>query len=383
MWAKILACACLIGSFGFGVTNVYAKTFTGQAVIENGNIEKAKADARREAMRAFVESEVGTYINSKTEVVDYMVVRDRIVSNSDGYVLIKKVIKEKSMGDVFVVVLDLEAGKTPVEMAVADVKAQLQMVGDDSSRSGVDIAVYDDDIKATSYWGNYLAQTLIMNGYRASSNEVVNIFLADNINKLDDLRLNAELRRIGRQEREGNSLARGRLSLLRRAQPVKTGGYRAVAELTIQIIGYESSSVDVVSRYASVVSAHPDEAEKLAKEMVVRESVEILSQQTAQTIQREQGRGTVKTTLIFAGFVNKASERQIILNAIGKAGVRVVRKSFAADGSFRVFVTANDVNNVSELVNTVVGKLQPDYPQAIFVEDDGVGALKYIVRLRG
>lgn len=385
MLKQLLAVFCLVGvaGVGFTPTDVYARPFTGRAAIENGNIEKARLAARREAMREFVESEVGTYINSQTEMVNYMVVRDRVVSNSDGYVLVKKVISEKSLGDIYEITLDLEAGKTPVTMAIEDVKNQLHAMSEDSSRSGVDIAIYDDDAHKTSHWANYLAETLNMGGYRAEVNDAINAFLGDNINKMNDLQLNPKLRQMGRAERMGNSLVRGRVGLAKKATPVQGGGYKAIAKFTAQIIGYESNHVDAVSRFATAFDSEPGEAERLAKEMVVREAVDILSNQTATTIQREQGRGTVKTTLIFTGFANKGAESQKVLKILNQSSIRVVRNAFAGNG-FRVFVTYTGASNGSEVADIVIEKLHAaGYTQAYKEEAPGQGAIKYIVRLRG
>lgn len=376
--------ATMMMLFGFYNNLAYAKLFTGMAPIENGNIAKAKEDARKDAYRAFAESEVGTRVSASTEMVNYMVVRDRVVADSNAYVLTKGVIEEKSMGDVYKVVLDLEASDRPIEMAIEDVKTQIAKMSDNSSRSGVDIAIYDDDAKRTGDWANYLAETMNMYNYDAQSNDVISDFLGKNINRMNDLEMNSKLRQIGRSEDlRGNSLIRGRVALARKAEPV-SGGYRAVASFSAQIIGYENNSVDATTRYAIAVASTPEEAEKDAKEAVVREAVDIIANQTAKTIQREQGRGTIKTTLIFAGITNKGAESQRILQVIGSAGIRVVRNAFSPDGTFKVFVAATDFGNGSELADAVVTKLQGvGYSNAYKEEAQGIGAIKYVVKLRG
>ena len=67
-----------------------AEVVTGQAYIENGNLEKANADARKDAMRSFIESKLGVQVSSTTEVVNSMLTRDSIITKSDGYVLVKR-----------------------------------------------------------------------------------------------------------------------------------------------------------------------------------------------------------------------------------------------------------------------------------------------------
>lgn len=56
-------CALLLGS-GFCMPLANAQLVTGMAYIENGNVVKAKEAARREAMRSFVEQQVGVRVNA-------------------------------------------------------------------------------------------------------------------------------------------------------------------------------------------------------------------------------------------------------------------------------------------------------------------------------
>ena len=94
-----------------------AQMVTGMAYIENGNLVKARETARREAMRAFVEERIGVKVNAQSEMENFLLVRDRIVSKSEGFVVVKKVVSESNDGTYYTVVLDLEAGTKPIELA--------------------------------------------------------------------------------------------------------------------------------------------------------------------------------------------------------------------------------------------------------------------------
>ena len=64
----------------------FAEVVTGSAVIVNGNVNAAREAARQDAMRSYAERQVGVYVDSHTEVSLNMLISDRIVTDSRGYV---------------------------------------------------------------------------------------------------------------------------------------------------------------------------------------------------------------------------------------------------------------------------------------------------------
>lgn len=360
----------------------HAENVTGQAYVENGNIDKARQEARNDAMRSFVESRIGVNVRAESEMVDFLVVRDHVVSKSDGYVAVKRVVSESLQNDVLTIVLDLEAGNKPI--SVGDIKGLLQSVSDDSSRSGLDIAIVADDLRSSNKWSSYLAGSLASQGFRANRNDAVLMFLSKN-QGLNDFELNTRIRQIGRSERlDANSIVRGRVEILRRAELAAPGAYRAAAVLTCEIIGYESNTVDSVSYTAAAIAETPQEAESKACEKAISEGAAILAQHASATVQQETRGGmmNVKTVLTFSGINSPADERVIILDALGNAECRVVRSAFE-NGSLRVFVTSSSYANQGEMISAVLELLQPVYPSIINEEDASAGSLKYIIKLRG
>ena len=103
-----------------------AEIVEGQAAIIDGNIDKARFAARQDAMRSFVEAKVGVRVSSHTQVDMGLVVADRILTNSNGYVQIKRVVKEQQQGDVYTVQMDLEASSQMFQTAASDVEGRLQ-----------------------------------------------------------------------------------------------------------------------------------------------------------------------------------------------------------------------------------------------------------------
>lgn len=374
--------AALCSGLLFSAALAHAENVTGQAYVENGNIDKARQEARNDAMRSFVESRIGVNVRAESEMVDFLVVRDHVVSKSDGYVAVKRVVSESLQNDILTIVLDLEAGNKPI--VVGDIKGLLQSVSDDSSRSGLDIAIVADDLRSSNKWSSYLAGSLASQGFRANRNDAVLMFLSKN-QGLNDFELNTRIRQIGRSERlDANSIVRGRVELLRRGELAAPGAYRAVASLTCEIIGYESNTVDSVSYTAAAIAETPQEAETKAYEKAISEGAAILAQHASATVQQETRGGmmNVKTVLTFSGLNSPADERVIILDALGNAECRVVRSAFE-NGSLRVFVTSSSYANQGEMVNAVLELLRPVYPSIINEEDASAGSLKYIIKLRG
>ena len=86
----------------------------------DGDLDKARNNALKDAMRTLLEEKVGMYVRSNTEVDIGVVVTDKIVSRSTGYVQIKSIISEGVQGGVFVIKADLEANDTNIEVKYKD-----------------------------------------------------------------------------------------------------------------------------------------------------------------------------------------------------------------------------------------------------------------------
>lgn len=350
-----------------------AEVVTGQAYIENGNLEKANADARKDAMRSFIESKLGVQVSSTTEVVNSMLTRDSIITKSDGYVLVKKVVDEQRSGDIYKVTLDLEANTNLIQTAAADLPSQLQAIESDSSRSGINVAIVDEDARNTALWNDYFTGILKQQGFRAEVNDPVVLYLGQHLNAVDDLTLNTEIRRIGRTgDRMGaNAIIRGRIRMARPAEKVADRSYRAVAQVNCELIGYDTNSVDVSAGYYSYVASTPDEAEQLAKQTALRAAAEELGKQALLTNQQEYRGGVhnIKTTLVFNHITNKAAQRKQILDGLRNINCRIIRSAFTGPSTLQVYISATDYNTLEEVKEAVLEQLAPVFPNIIDAVD--------------
>ena len=382
MKKMLIAASCLtLLCAGWNLSPVQAEIVTGQAYIENGNLEKANTDARKDAMRTFIESKLGVKVSSTTEVVNSMLVRDSIVTQSDGYVLIKKVIDEKQNGNIYTVSLDLEANAKLIQSAAADLPSRLQALDSDSSRSGINVAIIDEDSRNTALWNDYFTGILKQEGFRAEVNDPVVLYLGQHLGQTDDLTLNTEIRRIGRtgDRMDANAIIRGRISLAQPAEKLAPGSYKAIAQINCELIGYDSNTVDVSSGYYPYVASTAAEAERKAKETALRSAAEELGKQALLTNQQEYRGGVhnLKTTLVFHHLTNKAVQRNQIIAGLRNVNCRVIRSAFTGPDTFQVFVSATDYNNLEELKEAILSHFSAQFPNIIdAVDDNQAGSTK-------
>ena len=375
----ILAAVLCLGAFPYSAN---AELVTGQAYIENGNIQKAKLDAKRDAMRTFVEKEVGVHIKASSEVVNSLLVRDSIIAKDNGYVLVKKVVDEKEEGELYTVVLDLEADKKQIQTQEADVHDRLMNIDETSSRYGLNVAIVDEDASQTAFWNDYFTGMLKMTGFRSQVNDAVVAYLGQNINRQDDLTLNAEIRRMGRlgDRMDANAIIRGRIRLVRPAEKIKSRAYRAVAQVNCELIGYDSNAVDVAAGYYTQVADMPEKAEQLAKEAALQAAAKKLGSESLKTVQQEFRDG-IKMTFVFQPITDKMTQRRKILDGLTHANCEIIRSSFVR-GTLQVYVSSAEYNSLEELKEAVMRQLTPSFPQLTEADDGGqYGSTKLIFNI--
>lgn len=368
-----------------GVANLCnAQQATGQAYIENNNLLKAREEARRDALRSFVEEKIGVHVKANSEVENFLLVRDHITAHSEGYVVVKRIVSERITGEYLVLVLDLEVGNKPLELAEQEVKTQLANLDRNSSRGSMDIAMVGEDANETTNWNNYMVAALKKKGFaRIKSNNLVLAYLKDNL-ATNKLQLYADLRKIGKGNGTSKSILRGSVKTINRGTLVAPGSYKATAQVSLEIIGYESDNIDALSRYATAVGWSKEEAEIRAKGKALDEAAEELAQQASVTVQYEEqgGRREIELSLIFPDAYNRTVDEKIILQALEASECEIDRSVFATDGSFRVAIYSKGYEKVNDLLRRVEEELRKNYPQAGREANENSGDSKVVVRLR-
>ena len=78
------------------------------ASVEATGEGPSKQQALAMAMRRAVEQDVGVFVNSSTAVVDSMLVDDKILSHSSGYVTGYKILRENQIGDAYTITISAQ-----------------------------------------------------------------------------------------------------------------------------------------------------------------------------------------------------------------------------------------------------------------------------------
>ena len=335
-----------------------AEVVEGQAVIGSAGVEAALEAAKHDAMRNYVEQQVGVKVSATTEVEMGRVVRDNIVAHSDGYVQIKQIVSQEILGDIAVVRVDLEASPVMLDTAIRDVKSRLEMLSSTSNSYGVAVAItgFDENgnPKNNSYLNNLVAMKMQDKGFITVSADAVRAYMEAHPN-MEDMGVSAEVRRIGRNTRtEENSLLRGSLST---KEAIRESGYFKVKVLgQFELVGYDSNLQSNYAEYFTAVDKNLVEAERKAEEMAVAAAVDVLGQKalkTEQTVNRG-GEKHLKLTFNFAGIADRNLQRQAVLDGLQQAHCRVLRSSFNNAGMFKVFVDATGYETTADLQDEVL-----------------------------
>ena len=360
-----------------------ATVVKGYASIMNGDVAGAKAEAKRQAMRELVEQVAGVKIQSTVEVSMNMLVRDEILSKSEGYVTINKIIKEEVRGDVFYIELDATASTEKIRSTATDLRSKVEAnVNDSNSRGGILTAVVLRDRGRYSYdpeISDYVNSKLKSVGFYAVGNDAVTKYL---IAHGDDPDVRIQARVTARNNRtEENALLRGVLAI-EEVNRANGGLYEAVAKASFEMIGLDSNSVDVFSKYFKAVGTSERDAIEQAKERATEEAMKSIAMQALETVQQEKQGGVtnIKTTIVFDGITDYTNQFPAIKAALAKANCKIVRVTRPSPTKLSFFISTDSYSNVGELQMTLAESI----PGLEITEDpNAVGASKIQLLFKG
>ena len=119
IWQALVLAGVLLAFCGelFAAQSV---TAVGRAEITGSNKDGARSNALANAFRDAVESGIGVWVQSQTEVKDAALVRDQILTRAQGYVTDHEIVKEKVEGNTLVVTI---RANVAVDQIGADIKS--------------------------------------------------------------------------------------------------------------------------------------------------------------------------------------------------------------------------------------------------------------------
>lgn len=331
-----------------------AEVVTGYAAITNGNIDSAREQARQNAMRAFVEKEVGVQISSQMDVSMGMVVRDRISKESNGYVKLNRVIDEHEEGGIFVSTIDITASDSLIHIDLRDVKRSLERLSEDSTYSGVAVAISGRDengrVEDLSRINYYVQDKFQEAGFRTVVNDTVRSYM-DRTTDFSNLSVGAEIRRIARTNREAeeNALVRGTFSTVN----VRPAGSRYIATVnaSFELVGLDSNYSASFSDYFAAVGHDRYDAIANAEEIAARTAAENLGRKALEyeQIKHRSANNIIKTTLVISGISNSDPRSEDILQSLEGLRCKIIRSSFNSRGQFVVAISTSGYSSLEDL----------------------------------
>lgn len=354
--AAICWAICLTCSAGVLLqpANCYAEVVEGFAPIVNGDVETARQKARKYAMRSYVESKVGVHVESNTTVDMGLVISDRIVTDSKGYVQIKKVISEKQQGSLYVVKLDLEADDTVIETKYKEdaAKAMGALDVNTDSRRAASMAIIHvgldgrnvKDEQATVSMQEYMED---MNVQTVQNDELMNYMLKMPDATLADLRKKAIATNY-----EAGSILTGRIKDI--SVNKVEGGYVAEVEAYYLFAGLHNNYSNSYSDYFQEFGRTPHDALRTAHATAANKASEKLTKSALKVMQVESK--SLNASLEFRHLSDKINQSRAIKTLLKNMGCRILKAGFAPDGSYRVRVLNSDYNLSTEFADAVVDK---------------------------
>lgn len=307
----IICLICLMGVFS-QPSKCSAEIIEAMAEIKGGNVSNARDEAMRNGMREFVESKVGIFIDSTTEVDMGVIISDKIVSQSTGYVQIKKIISEGQRGNCYYVKMDLAADDKKIELKYqGDVKSAMEATGRNGSRGTTEVAVVgiaNDGTIDSDKMSTIVAGALVENGVQNVLNGKLSNFMSTHRNpSIAETRQAA----LASKRKEASSVVCGRIEDI--GIDKVDGGFMAKVEVTLQWIGLENNYADPYSEYFTYVSPNMDIAVREARKKAANEAALVLCQRALKTMQFENqgGQKHIVTELHIYG-MSPAYEMQLM-----------------------------------------------------------------------
>ena len=369
-----------------------AEIYRGMAAIVNGDTAKAQREAREDAMRNCIESQLGAKVTGHTETDMGMVTVDRIMVDADGYVKMKGTPKFTERDGVIVCEIDLEASTQKIAQVGDDVRSQIQNAinADTTGRTNIVVAVSGRDENGnlqndsnTSTITAYLEDVMRLQGFTAHAPDEIVEYVSGL--DFDNPIVRADARKYVRNEMpQANGILRGSLSTV---SVKKSGGvWTATVQATFQLVGTVSGEVNSYSEYFTAVDAERILAIDKARRIAAQKSAEEIAKRAAETIQGETRGGVQHTKILIevAGITDRTGQGERVLNAIKNGSCRVLRSFYDKKDptTLKVFVDATNAGSLQDIIDNIKAQL-PGNLESGDEDSDRRGSARIYLRYRG
>ncbi len=350
----IMAFGLFLLSGGFIDKPICSAEIVEGVAIYNGDTQKSRELALRDAMRTLLESKVGIYIRSNSEVDMGVLVVDRIVARSTGYVRINEIVSEGIEGDVYIVRADLDADDTNIETKYKDDVAKAMAAALEPRVANVAVVDYsiDGSVRRDERAVNIVGQYLSEMGIQLVENEGVAQLLSHSINPYP-----SDLRRLARNDgdNEANSVLAGSMRDVNVTRD-SSGYYKGVVEASFSFVGIQNGYANSFMEQFVGLGKTADEALFAARREAAATATEYLARAALKTMQFENrgGVNNLNTTVEIHGLWDRANQSAFFNSLLEGAKCRITRAGFSANGAYKVKLIAQGWESLYELSQEIV-----------------------------
>lgn len=322
---KILALVCSLSlTFSlvcFGTSDQKEKftvTVTGQGPIEHDNISRAEQHALKHAFQLAIEKGLGTFIKSETVVTNFSLVKDKIISKSEGYILdyhkirqwedsgmlnikIKADVSLKQLGDDFKTML-----KTTMRRIDSPVVAFVLTAWEMSKATGPKTHL-EGQILIDAFQEQFKNR-----GFDIKAVDEARAFANTGTGELAQVASRGR-KAIAKYARDANAnfVARGEITATFGGIDSATGTYKWSGTISSEII--DTSTSEIVASYSkTIIKKFPDKTQGLSAliHSGAVNAAKVLAKQTLETWQQYAGSGRVYRVVV-SGYNNFKQKRGV------------------------------------------------------------------------
>lgn len=299
-------------------------TVVGQGSLEGSTIEKAEKNALKNAFQLAIEQGLGTFIRSETEVANFDLVKDKIISKSEGYILGYKKLRQWDDGKILNVKIKAVVS---LKQLGNDFRAMLKAVTRQIDNPVIAFVLTAWEVpEATGQKKHLEGQILIDSFQEQFKNKGFDIKAADAAREFANTGTGklVQMASGGRQaiakyarDANANFVARGEITATFGGTDYATGAYKWTGTISVEMI--DAATGELVASYSkTVMKKFPNKTQGLSALMHsgAENASRALAKQTLETWQQYAGSGRMYN--IFVSGYKSYKQKRVIKKALDK-----------------------------------------------------------------
>ena len=324
----------------------------GSALVYNNNIDQAFLDAKADALRKGLEQQIGVLVESKSIVVNGLLLSDEIKTKALGYVSIISIDNKQLNGDIYCVTLTADFSADKIKETADDLASRLAQIR--LERSKIIVAVTGTTTNGMSIFdiNNYLVEKLRLQGFAVVNDDKIMQYIENNYKALSDIQINNAVRKLAEQDFKAQTILRGSIKTVRVSKALNNNWYTAVVRPSLQIIRTDSDDVDPFSQYITASAGSAEDAEGLAWEQALNKAAQELGNRVVETVQENQYDGDNMNDYLFRFQALSGIQRNLIVNVFDQNGCVILNETVTAGGDYVFYVETTKKLSVVKTILT-------------------------------